>query len=145
MCSQIVKTSSVQRLLLVTSNSAHESDILGSTREGHFSATRFAVRTDVFGPFSYVGFFFNTLQPRSSPFRLFYRGVHCTLGEHVVTPQVLGSSHSDPDSTCSVFLNYILKLVTKLCIQTQSQKCVAGSWSKRLGAHRGPLELMGHS
>ena len=32
MCSQIVKTSSVQRLLLVTSNSAHESDLLAALR-----------------------------------------------------------------------------------------------------------------
>ena len=34
-CSQIVKTSSVQRLLLVTSNSAHESDFLVALRKAN--------------------------------------------------------------------------------------------------------------
>ena len=81
MRSQIVKTSSVQRLLLVTSNSAHESDLFAALRR----AT--SQRPDLQFELTYLDISptLDFFQPRSSPFRLFYRGVHCTSGEHVVT------------------------------------------------------------
>ena len=57
MCSQIVKTSSVQSLLLVTSNSAHESDLLIALQRATSQRPDLQFRIDVFGPFSSVGFF----------------------------------------------------------------------------------------
>ena len=85
MCSQIVKTSSVQRSLLVTSNSAHESDLLVALRRATSQRPDLQFELTYLDLSPTLDFFLNILQPRSSPFRLFYRGVHCTSSEHLIT------------------------------------------------------------
>ena len=138
--SQLVKTSRpVQRLLLVTSNSAHESDLWTALQRAtsqrpdlQFELTYL----DLSSALDFIAIFSSFDRLRSGYF------AGCTLrlrrarGHVFVTPQVLGSSHSDPGSTHWVCLSYILKPRRKLSMQMQSRKCAAGSSNKQLTAHR---------
>ena len=85
MCFQIVKTSSVQRFLLVISNSAHESDFLAALRRTTSQRPDLQFELTYLDLSLTLDFFYKILQLRSSPFRLFCRSVHCASGEIVVT------------------------------------------------------------
>ena len=85
-CSQIVRTSSsVQRLLLVSSNSFHESDFLASLRKATSQRPNLQFELTYLTRLRRWIFFRSSLYPGSSPIRFFCGCVPGSPGEHVVS------------------------------------------------------------